>query len=103
MGAVTSGVSAITDFITSQVGEVQAFKAGSGSLLTDPQARVVEYFADVMDDYNPEFGRPLCKVKAISTLSGYVLCADGDIFASGATAPELAEIETYLTGGFFYV
>ena len=103
VGAVTSGVSAITDFMTSQIGEVQAFKAGSGSLLTDPQARIVEYFADVMDDDNPELGRPLCKVKAISTLSGYVLCADGDIFASGATAPELAEIETYLTGGFFYV
>lgn len=101
-GSVASGVSAITDFLTSQVGEVQAFKPGSGSLAVDGFCRIYEYFVDIVDDDNPEFGRPLCQVKAISTLSGYVLCADGDIFASGATAPELAEIETYLTGGFFY-
>lgn len=102
VGAVSSGVSAITDFMTSQIGEVQAFKAGSGSLLTDPQARIVEYFADVMDDDNQEFGRPLCKVKAINTQSGYVLCADGEIFAPGAMPEEKAEIESFLTGGFFY-
>lgn len=101
-GSVASGISGITDFITSQVGEVQAFKPGSGALLTDPQARIIEYFADVMDDDNPEFGRPLCKVKAISTLSGYVLCADGEVPAAGATQSELADIESYLTGGFYY-
>lgn len=101
-GSVASGVSGITDFITSQVGEVQAFKPGSGTLLTDPQARIIEYFADVMDDDNPEFGRPLCKVRPISALSGYVLCADGDIFVPGAYPAEKEEIESYLTGGFFY-
>lgn len=102
MGAVTSSVSAITDFISSQVGEVQAFKPGSGSLISDVNVNLVEVFSEVVDDDNPEFGRPLCKVKAINTLSGYVLCADGDIYAPGAMPEEKAEIESYLTGGFFY-
>lgn len=101
-GSVASGASAITDFISSQIGEVQAFKPGSGSLISDVYVNLLEVFADVVEDDNPEFGRPLCKVKAISTQSGYVLCADGDIFASGATPSEKAEIESYLTGGFFY-
>lgn len=101
-GSVASGVSAITDFLTSQVGEVQAFKPGSGSLMVDGFCRVYEYFLNVVDDDNLEFGRPLCKVKAISTQSGYVLCADGDIYAAGALTEEKAEIESYLTGGFFY-
>lgn len=101
-GAIASGISGVADFMTASIPEVQAMKPGSGSLLSDPTVRITEYFSEVVDDDNPEFGRPLCKVKAISTLSGYVLCADGDIFASGATAPELAEIETFLTGGFFY-
>lgn len=48
-----------------------------------------------------EAGRPLCDMRTISSLSGFVLCRDGDISAP-ATASELAEIETYLTGGFFY-
>lgn len=101
-GSVASGASAITDFISSQIGEVQAFKPGSGSLISDVYVNLLEVFADVVEDDNPEFGRPLCKVKAISTQSGFVLCADGDIFAPGATPSEKDQIESYLTGGFFY-
>lgn len=101
-GAVTSGVSAISDFISSMVPEVQAMKPGSGSLLEDGSIKLIECFSNVVDDSNNEFGRPLCSVKQISTLSGYVLCADGDIPATGAMPSELAEIDSYLTGGFFY-
>lgn len=101
-GAVTSGVSAISDFISSMVPEVQAMKPGSGSLMEDGKIRLVECFANIMDDSNTEFGRPLCAVRQISGLSGYVLCADGEVPAAGATQSELAEIESYLTGGFYY-
>lgn len=48
-----------------------------------------------------EAGYPLCLVKTINTLSGFVKCRDGDIDAP-ATSEELAQIESYLTGGFFY-
>lgn len=101
VGAVTSGVSAISDFISSQIPEIQAYKPGSGSLMIDPFISVVEYFSDVVDDDNAEYGRPLCKIRQISTLPGFVLCADGEISAA-VTAGELAEIESFLTGGFFY-
>lgn len=49
-----------------------------------------------------EKGRPLCEVVKINTLSGYVKCADGELEAPRATSPELAQLESYLTGGFFY-
>lgn len=101
-GSVASGVSAITDFLTSQVGEVQAFKPGSGSLMADGFCTIYEYFMNVVDDDNAEFGRPLCAVRQISGLSGYVLCADGEVPAAGATQSELTDIESYLTGGFYY-
>ena len=59
--------------------------------------------------YNPpteedpdERGKALCQVKTIGSQSGFVLCADGDIEASGATDAELAQIAAFLTGGFFY-
>lgn len=102
VGAVGSGASAITDFLTANVGEVQAFKPGAGALISDPYVRVDEYFANVVDDDNLEFGRPLCKVRSISLLSGFIQCADGEIYAVGATAGELDEIAGYLTGGFYY-
>lgn len=49
-----------------------------------------------------EAGRPLCDYRALSSLTGFIQCRDGDVQAP-ATAAELAEIESYLTGGFFYV
>lgn len=48
-----------------------------------------------------ERGYPLCTTKQISLLSGYVQCMDGDIPAA-ATSAELQQIQSYLTGGFFY-
>lgn len=48
-----------------------------------------------------ECGYPLCEIRTLNTLSGYVQTRDGDISAP-ATAQELSEIESYLTGGFFY-
>ena len=51
---------------------------------------------------NPaEFGAPLCKMKTIASLSGFVQCADGDI-ESSLTDGEQLEIARYLTEGFFY-
>lgn len=49
-----------------------------------------------------EAGRPLCQYRTLGSLSGFIQCRDGDI-AAPATAAELAELETYMTGGFFYV
>lgn len=53
------------------------------------------------DEDITEFGRPLCDVRVINTLSGYIQTQDGDISAP-ATPEELSAIATYLTGGFFY-
>lgn len=48
-----------------------------------------------------EQGRPLCKIRQLNTLPGYILCRDGDI-PLAATDGELQQIEQFLTGGFFY-
>lgn len=48
-----------------------------------------------------ELGRPLCQVRQLGTLSGYILCRDGELQIS-CTDGELEQLEQYLTGGFFY-
>lgn len=58
-------------------------------------------FYYIVDEYNTEIGRPLCKVRKPEVLGGYMVVLDGSINAS-ATKPELQEINTYLTGGFYY-
>lgn len=58
-------------------------------------------FMTVVDENITEIGRPLCKVKQINTLSGYILCQNADAAISG-TADEAAQINAYLNSGFFY-
>lgn len=48
-----------------------------------------------------ELGRPLYDVRVLSTLPGYIKCADSDI-SLPAYPEEIAEVENFLTGGFYY-
>lgn len=59
-------------------------------------------FIPIADEDLDHRGRPLCQVKTISTLSGFVLCADADI-AIPCTDREKSAIQAYLEGGFYYV
>ena len=62
---------------------------------------LVSEFLRVVPDDNTEFGRPLCQVRVINTLSGYVQCGEDDHQFSGTKA-ENEEINSYLKNGFFY-
>lgn len=61
---------------------------------------IIRQLAHVPEDV-AEQGQPLCKIKTLNTLSGYILCRDGDVQAP-ATIQELAQIKAYLEGGFYY-
>lgn len=55
----------------------------------------------IVNTDNTSHGRPLCQVKTISTLSGYVLCENAEIAIPG-TAEESEEVMSYMNGGFYY-
>ena len=74
--------------------------AGGGAAL-EGVCRFIYRILEHTDVDITEAGRPLCLDVAINTLSGFVQCRDGDVSAP-ATASELAQIEAFLTGGFFY-
>ena len=58
-------------------------------------------YMTVVDENNTEIGRPLCKTKQISSLSGFILCQMADCHISG-TQDEAQKINGYLNSGFFY-
>ncbi len=94
----TSGVgNAINSLMprASTVGTTGGFASGMGTFRLDHQ-----FFRPVNDD-NTHNGRPLCEVKTINTLSGYMLIQDGDVSING-TATEDAKIRSYLETGFYY-
>ena len=81
--------------------------SGGGSLLPFESANLVKgatlrtiILTAAADDVT-EFGTPLYRMKQLSTLSGYVKCADGEHDVKGYDR-EKTEISSYLTGGFFY-
>lgn len=77
------------------VGSTGAFVSNRGDFKLDYQ------FFRPVDDDNTHNGRPLCDVRQISSLSGYMIIQDGDVTIAG-TATEDSKIRNYLETGFYY-
>lgn len=98
--AITKAISNIGDAVTAATTNLQtAGSIGSTVNLIDPI--LTGRFLNVVDANDDHRGRPLCKEKLISTLSGYVQVLDGDLNIP-ASATELESLKTYLENGFFY-
>ena len=63
--------------------------------------KLILHYCDLADEDVTRYGRPLCEVCQIDTLSGYILCATGDV-KSNAIKAERELISAFLTGGFYY-
>lgn len=77
--------------------------SGNNGALDFLEYPVVLYsrFAGVVDDDQLQNGRPLCAIRTISTLSGYIKCINVDIDTVGTSA-EKAAIIAFMERGFFY-
>lgn len=119
-GAITTGAATAIAAGMSGMGQGSALAAGlagagksfgisslssSGSAGGGGALEGVGYLYYRVNDHaaidNAHSGRPYCSDVAISSIPGYILCKDGEVEAP-ATSDELAAIESYLTGGFFY-
>lgn len=97
IGAASGVGNAISSLMprANTIGTTGTFAANHGSFRLDFQ-----FFRPVNDD-NTHNGRPLCEVRQLNTLSGYMIIQDGDVAISG-TASEDAKVRAYLEGGFYY-
>lgn len=97
MGIITG----VKDAILSQIPKVSSL-GSNGSFTTQIMSPVlISEFAQLVDEDRAEMGRPLCQVRAINSLSGFVKCTDADHEFS-CTIDEKSMINTYLKDGFFY-
>lgn len=97
MGALNGIVSAVDN----QMPSVSTIGA-NGSIIECimPAYAIVEHLKIANED-NTEFGRPLCEVRTLGNLSGYIECAEDD-HAFNCTMSEREQINGYLKSGFFY-
>ena len=98
IGAAAAGISTIAGSIGSSVSNSST--RGSIVNLLKPMQLFTTFF-DIPDENNTEMGRPLCKTKTISTLSGYIKVSEGDV-AIPAPLPIQQRLKAKLEAGFFY-
>jgi len=101
VGAIGSSVGAIGNAVESlmpraqTVGSTGSFVANRGEFRLDHQ-----FFRPIADD-NAHNGRPLCAMRTLKNLGGYMLIQDGDVTING-TSTEDSQIRNYLESGFYF-
>ena len=100
-GAAAGLASGISDAIKAQIPSVNTVgSVGSCDALVGTPA-LQQTCAEVVDDDIASRGRPLCQVKQISTIPGFIQCVDVEVNI-GCTAAEHDRIKAYMESGFFY-
>lgn len=101
MGAIAGGASGIYNTLQSAMPQVETSGANGSFISPETRTELLEHFAKVVDEDIHHRGRPLCELRQLNTLSGFILCAEGDIDINCYDNERLA-IKNYLTNGFFW-
>lgn len=100
MGAMMS-LSSLGNALESQMPQMTS-SGSNGSFDTFSQsAWLTARFAILADENNAEQGRPLCELRRIDTIPGFIKCGECEIDFS-AFAEEKTKVHSYMTGGFFW-
>lgn len=101
-GAASAFASGIGNAITGQIPSANTVgSVGSIDALTGTPKLQAVFGLPASDDLTHR-GRPLCAVRTVKNVAGYLLCADVDIHIAGATGNEMDRIKAYMESGFYY-
>lgn len=98
--AHTSVVSGIRNALTPQQ-TVMGSQGNVADIIANPRFILYCRNYGCSEFPNAHFGRPLCSVRQISTLSGFIKCASASI-ALAAPDTEIDRVNAYLNSGFYY-
>lgn len=99
--AVSESFSAIGDLIQNPVGQLQTSGTNGSLAQYSTHPYFVQKWRIIADDDNTQKGRPLCRVKTLNTLSGFMMIDSPDVSIS-CMEPERQAIADFMTNGFFY-
>ena len=106
-GNIVGGISTlITGGVSAKMAEVTPLPAFMGSAGNFNAFDVVPMLSTTYQEVSGPafnlFGRPLCEVRQLSTLSGFIMCARAHLEIPRADKSEVEEAERYLNEGFRY-
>lgn len=100
-GAIVSGASGIYNAINTAMPQLITNSANGSFANAQISTILTALHFDIVDEDITHKGRPLCEIRQIKSLSGYVLCAEGDIDLN-AYDSEREQVRRFLTTGFFW-
>lgn len=93
--------SAIGSAIDSLMPQVESQGVSGSFLATVMPPQLTAQFFVVTDEDNTEFGRPLCAIRTINTIPGFIKCRDAHVDFS-CYKDEKTRILDYMINGFFW-
>lgn len=100
-GAVSTLANGIYNTVQCMMPQVETSGANGSFIASYSPIIITSQFLIPVDEDITHKGRPLCQPHQINTLSGFVLCAEGD-FDISCLDDERKMIKNYLTSGFFW-
>ena len=100
-GIIASTANGIYNTIQSAMPQVETSGSNGSFLTPSTHTTLLEHYYQIVDEDITHKGRPLCEIRQLNTLSGFVLCAEGDLDINGFDN-ERKMINRYLTTGFFW-
>lgn len=104
VGNYVAGAAETVDAIRTITQPTQSILGSTGSMAFLKHNRSYAFYAfrhGTKDFMTTTYGRPLCENKQISTLSGFVKCANASISIDGFKS-ERDKVNSYLNSGFYY-
>ena len=101
-GAVNMLSHAVGSSVESRIPKASQINQQSSLANYQLNSAVYAEYTMLADDDLAGRGRPLCQVRQISGLSGYIVGDPDEIQISGALEPELHEIRSAVSEGFYY-
>ena len=91
----------IFDALASAMPQIQTSGSTGSKIAYSTSPRIYQEWYSIVDEDNATLGRPLCAVRTINTLSGFMQCENVDVEDVGTVAEKRAIID-FMEGGFFY-
>lgn len=101
VGTISGSVSGIYNTLQSAMPQVETGGSNGSFLAPSTETVLLEQYFKIVDEDIHHKGRPLCEERRIDTLSGFILCAEGDLDLN-CFDNERKMIADFLTTGFFW-
>ena len=100
-GAITSAATGVLNTLEASIPILQANGVMGNMAMYNIPAKVYTVYRQLVNEDYSHRGRPLCEVKTINTLSGFIMCADAHAELSCFDS-ERSTIVNYMNNGFYY-